>query len=106
MMTYKGSPMAEEVPPEWGHKIMHAHFVVDDQVLMGADSLPESYQTPQSFFVHLGFNDPVEAERVFHALAEKGTIQMPIQETFWASRFGMLVDQFGTPWAINCEPAA
>ncbi|MGZ3362940.1 MAG: VOC family protein, partial [Xanthobacteraceae bacterium] len=47
-----------------------------------------------------------EAERVFHALAESGTVRMPIQETFWAKRFGMLVDRFGTPWMINCEKAA
>jgi len=38
-----------------------------------------------------------------HALSEKGTAQMPIQETFWARRFGMLVDQVGTPWMVNCE---
>ena len=56
--------------------------------------------------VTLGSDDPGEAERVFHALSESGTIQMPIQETFWALRFGMLVDQFGTPWMVNCEKAA
>ena len=43
---------------------------------------------------------------MFHALSEKGTVQMPIQETFWAARFGMLVDKFGTPWMVNCEKAA
>jgi PhnB protein len=41
-----------------------------------------------------------------HALSEKGTAQMPIQETFWARRFGMLVAQFSTPWMINCEKVA
>ena len=56
--------------------------------------------------VTLGIDDPGEAERVFHALSESGTIQMPIQETFWALRFGMLVDQFGTLWMVNCEKAA
>ena len=54
----------------------------------------------------LGIDDPREAERVFHALSENGTVQMPIQKTFWAARFGMLVDQFGTPWMINCEQPA
>jgi PhnB protein len=43
---------------------------------------------------------------VFHALAKNGTVRMPIQQTFWAARFGMLVDQFGTPWMINCEQRA
>ena len=49
---------------------------------------------------------PEEADRLFDALSVKGTINMPIQETFWAHRFGMLVDQFGTPWMVNCEKAA
>ena len=44
-----------------------------------------------------------EAERIFNALAENGNVKMPIQKTFWASRFGMAVDRFGTPWMINCE---
>jgi PhnB protein len=57
----------------------------------------------QGFSVTLGTNDPHEAEQVFHALSENGTVQMPIQKTFWAARFGMLVDQFGTPRMINCE---
>jgi PhnB protein len=43
-----------------------------------------------------------EGERVFNALAENGTVKMPFQETFWATRWGMLVDKFGTPWMINC----
>ena len=45
------------------------------------------------------------AERVFQALKEHGTVTMPLQETFWAGRFGVLVDQFGIPWSINCEKA-
>ena len=49
---------------------------------------------------------PAEAERIFHALADNGTVRMPIQQTFWATRFGMVVDKFGTPWMINCEAAA
>ena len=49
------------------------------------------------------FDTAAEAESLFKSLSEKGTIVMPIQETFWATRFGMLVDQFGIPWMINCE---
>jgi PhnB protein len=52
--------------------------------------------------VNLQFTDTAEAERVFSALAENGTIRMPISETFWSKRFGMVVDQFGTPWMVNC----
>jgi PhnB protein len=54
----------------------------------------------------IGLEDPAEAERIFAALAEKGQVGMPLQETFWALRFGMLVDQFGIPWMINCEKPA
>jgi PhnB protein len=72
---------------------------------MGSDAPPERYEKPQGFFVSLGIKEPAEAERVFHALSEKGTVLMPIGETFWAMRFGMVVDQFGIPWMINCEKA-
>ena len=48
-------------------------------------------------------SEPAEAERVFHALAENGKVKMAIAQTFWSSRFGMLIDQFGTPWMVNCE---
>jgi PhnB protein len=105
MMPYEGSPMAQQVPPERLSKIMHARLRIGDEMLRGSDSLPDHYEPMQGFSVTLITDDPREAERVFHALSENGTVQMPIQKTFWAVRFGMLVDQFGTPWMINCEQA-
>jgi len=51
-------------------------------------------------------DDPAEAERIFNALAENGQVNMPLQQTFWALRFGMLVDQFGIPWMVNCSDPA
>jgi PhnB protein len=106
MMTFGDSPMAEQTPPEKLDKIMHASLIVGDTVLMGSDAPPNYFEKPQGFSVSLVFTDPDEAEQIFSALAENGTVQMPIQETFWAARFGMLTDRFGTPWMINCEPAA
>lgn len=104
MLTYGSSPMAEQTPPEWREKIMHARLAVGDEVLMGSDSPPgQQYEVIKGISVALNVNDPAEAERVFNALAENGTIQMPIQSTFWAARFGMLTDQFGVPWMVNCE---
>ena len=47
--------------------------------------------------------EPEESERIFHGLAENGSVQMPMAETFWARRFGMLTDQFCIPWMVNCE---
>jgi PhnB protein len=106
MMSHAGSPMEQQVPPEWRSKIMHTRLRLGDEVLMASDAPPDRYQPMQGFSVTLGIEDPAEAERVFHALSERGTVQMPIQKTFWALRFGMFVDQFGTPWMINCEQAA
>jgi PhnB protein len=103
MMTYGDSPMAEQTPPEKLDKIMHASLMVGGTVLMGSDAPPQFFEKPQGFSVSLVFDDAVEAERIFNALAENGTVQIPIQETFWAARFGMVVDRFGTPWMINCD---
>jgi len=106
MMPHEGTPIADQVPAEWRNKILHASLKVGDEVLMGADAPPDHYRKPQGFSVTLGMKDPAEAERIFHALAENGTVQMPLQETFWAARFGMLIDRFGIPWMINCGQAA
>lgn len=102
MLTWRDSPMAEQAPLEWHDKILHATLTVGDSVLTGADVVPEQYEQPKGFFVQLGLDDPGDAERIFAVLAEGGTVQMPIQKTFWARRFGVLVDQFGIPWEINC----
>jgi PhnB protein len=106
MIPHEGSPAAEHVPSEWRNKIMHARLAVGDKVLMGSDAPPGHQEDMKGFSVSLGIDDPKDAERIFHALAENGTVRMPIQETFWAVRFGMLVDRFGTPWMINCEKPA
>jgi PhnB protein len=103
MLTHGESPMAQQTPAGWRNKIMHARLVVGDKVLMGSDAPPERYEGPKGFSVSLGIDTPAEAERVFSALAENGTVQMPLQETFWALRFGTLVDRFGIPWMVNCE---
>lgn len=105
MIPYEGSPAEEHSPPEWRKKILHARLVLDDQFLMGSDNSPEHYEPMKGFSVTLGIDKPADAERVFNALAEKGKVQLPLAETFWAQRFGILTDQFGTPWMINCEKA-
>lgn len=110
MMTYgetpKESPMAEQVSPGLQDKIMHVHLTVDNWELMGSDSPSEYYEEPKGFSVSLNIDNLVEAERIFHTLAENGKVQMPLQQTFWADGFGMLVDRFGTPWMINCGQSA
>ena len=105
MMTYGNSPMADQTPVVWREKIIHVTLSLHNCRLAGADVLPGSYQKPQGFSVLLELDDVSEAERAFNGLAEKATVQMPLQETFWARRFGMLTDQFGTAWMVSCGDA-
>src|ERR1700736_1792698 len=79
MMPHEGTPAAEHVPAEWRSKIMHARLVVDGRVLMGSDSPPDHYEEPKGFSVTLGLTEPAEAERIFTALADGGTVRMPLQ---------------------------
>lgn len=106
MITHEGTPAENQVPPEWRKKIIHARLVIGGQVLLGCDAPPSHYQKPQGFSTSIDVKDPAEAERIFHQLAENGAVRMPVQETFWAIRFGMLVDRFGIPWMVNCSKAA
>ena len=106
IMTHEQSPMADKIPPEWKKKIMHATLRFGEQVIMGADAPPQYYQQPQGFSVSISLNDPAEAERIFKELSAGGSVRMPLEKTFWAERFAMFTDRFGTPWMINCEAAA
>ncbi len=105
MIPHEGTPAESNVPPAWQKKILHARLALGDDTLMGSDVPPDRYKPVQGFSVTLRIKDIAEAERVFNALAEKATIGMPLGETFFAHRFGMLVDRFGTPWMIVCEKA-
>ena len=105
IFRYAGSPMAGEVPAAFREKIMHGSLTVGDQVLMGADVLPERYEVPKGFSLSLQIKSAEEAERVFRELGEGGEAVMPLAKTFWAERFGVLVDRFGIRWIINCEGA-
>ena len=64
------------------------------------------YNPPQGCSLTIETKDPAEAERAFSALAENGNVQMPLQETFWAVKFGVVTDRFGVPWMVNCGKAA
>ncbi len=105
MFAHAGTPAEEHVPPEWKDKIMHARLNLGDGVLMGGDAPPGMYQTPHGISVALQIKEPTQADTIYAALSEGGTITMPIGETFWAVRFAMFVDRFGIPWMINCEAA-
>jgi PhnB protein len=106
MLTWGDSPMAAQGPPDFEYKILHATLMFGDSMLAGSDAPPGQYQKPQGFSVLVGIDDPEKGARIFNALAENGTVQMPFQKTFWARGFGVLTDQFGVSWEINCEQAA
>jgi PhnB protein len=98
------------LPDGFGDKVMNTELRVGDLVLMGSDCPPAMWQEgAQNFTVSIQTDDPAEAERLFAGLMEGASkIMMPMGETFWATRFGMGTDRFGTPWMVNCmrDPAA
>jgi PhnB protein len=82
---------------------MHGSLKLGDQVLMGADIAPDHYQEVRGFSLSLQMTSIADAERIFRDLAAGGRIVLPLEGTFWAARFGMLIDRFGIPWQINCD---
>jgi PhnB protein len=106
IFRYAGSPMASQVPEDWQDKVMHGSLTVGGQVLMGGDVVPAAYEAPKGFSLSLQMTKTSEAERIFHELAKEGRVTVPLEKTFWAARFGMVVDRFGIPWLINCEESA
>jgi len=103
LFRYGGTPMASHVAADWQDKIMHGSLTIGNQELMVADVTPEQYETPKGISLSLQMSDIAQAEQVFDVLAKGGRVVMPLQKTFWAARFGMLVDRFGIPWLINCD---
>ena len=103
IFRYGGSPMADQVPPDWQDKIMHGSIAVGGLVLMGGDVVPLSYEEPKGFSLSVQMSTVSEAERIFQDLSQDGRVVVPLEKTFWAARFGMVIDRFGIPWTINCE---
>ena len=103
-LRYGDSAMAGVVPEAWRDKIAHATLTLADGTrLYGSDAAPGSYEPSRGFSLTVNPTDAERARATFDALAEGGTVLMPLQPTFWAIAFGTLVDRFGIPWAINCE---
>ena len=99
--TIGESPMPEMGPPD---KIMHCMIKVGNSVIMMSDDpRSEAPMTSGSMSLAIGLNDPARAQSLFDSLVEGGTVIMPVQKTYWADAFGMLVDRFGVRWMINSE---
>jgi PhnB protein len=106
MLPASEGPNGDAMPEAAGNRIMHARLTIGEQALMGSDWMAEQpFERPQGFSVSLGVDSTAEAERVFAALADGGQVRTPLEATFFAARFGMLVDRFGIPWMVNCEAA-
>ena len=103
IFRYAGTPLSDQVPADWQDKVMHGSLTIGGQVLMGGDVAPESYEAPKGFSLSLQIKSTAEAERIFNELGKDGRVTLPLEKTFWAERFGMVVDRFGIPWLINCE---
>lgn len=103
IFRYGGTPLAQQVPDDWADKVMHCSLTIGNQELMGGDVAPDRYEEPKGFSLSIQIKSTADAERIFCELAENGKVVLPLEKTFWAARFGMLVDRFGIPWLINCE---
>ena len=101
MMTHGQGPEQARVNPEWKDAVLHARIAIGGTELMGAD-IP-SAAPMRSAYLSLGVESDAEAERVFSALADGGEVFMPLQETFFATRFAQLRDRFGINWMIMRE---
>jgi PhnB protein len=106
MMTHGEQAGLNSVPPELKNTILHARIDLGETMLMGADMPPGRYQPMRSAYLSLNVDSNDEAEHIHKLLADGGEIFMPMQETFFAHRFSMLRDKFGTSWMILHERPA
>lgn len=105
LMRHADTPHADQVPPESRDKVMHAALSLPGNGMLMAGDAPAHvpFDGMKGFMLAITYDTVEEATRIFNALAEGGTVQMPIGPTFWALAFGMLTDRYGTPWAVNGE---
>jgi|SRR6516164_3416425 PhnB protein len=103
LMTHGEAPGGSNLGPEMKDSVMYANLTLGDTTVMASDVPAERFQPMRSVYLCLGVDSDAEAERVYELLSEGGQIYMPMQETFFASRFGQLRDRFGTSWMIIHE---
>jgi PhnB protein len=106
MMTHGEAPDPSGVPPNWKNAILHARIELGGTELFGADVPPDRFQPMRSAYLSLTVESKEKAERIYALLSEGGQIFMPMQETFFALRFAMLRDKFGTSWMILADQPA
>ena len=108
LMRFNEEPEAPPpgmLPADWGHKVMHASITVGDQRIMMSDGgCQDGGAGFKGFALSMAVPDIAEADRIFTALSEGGTVTMPQSATFWSPRFGMLTDRYGVAWMVMVTP--
>lgn len=102
MLCFKDSPASATVPASRQDEIVHANIVIHGVELAGADIASDQYQRPTGFYVLLSLDSNEKVKSAFSALERGGEVILSLQKTFWSSCYGIVVDQFGVPWKINC----
>ena len=100
LMRHGEQPNASSVAPEWKNAVLHARMTLGGTDLLGADIPPDRFQPMRSAYLTLSVTSADEAERVYQLLTDGGEIFMKMEETFFAHRFAMLRDKFGTSWML------
>ncbi|MDQ6827887.1 MAG: VOC family protein [Gemmatimonadota bacterium] len=103
LTTHGEQPDASKVPPNWKDAVLHARIELGETTVLGADIPPERFQPMRSAYLTLMVDSVAEGERIYAMLREGGEIFMPMEETFFAIRFAMLRDRFGTSWMLMHE---
>ncbi|MBG6288155.1 glyoxalase/bleomycin resistance/extradiol dioxygenase family protein [Pseudomonas nitroreducens] len=103
LMRFEEAPGPSPVPDGWLDKVMHASLQIGETEVFLSDGRGEHNATFNGFSLHLTLRSVVAAEQAFAALAEEGRVEMPLEKTFWAQRFGMLTDRFGVGWMVSCH---
>lgn len=105
MMRFKDSPEPPPggLPPGFENKIMHCSFRVGGNTLMASDGCGDEGGGFKGFSLSISVPTIPEAEKAFAALSDGGQVQMPLTQTFWAPKFGMLTDRFGIGWMVSVE---
>jgi PhnB protein len=104
MMSGADSPMAAQIPKEVAHRIVHARLALPGGgTLYAGDAVGQTYQGIHGVSITLNYGSVAEATKIFERLADGGKVTMAMAPTFWAKRFGMVTDRFGTHWIVNGE---
>ena len=103
MTTHADGPQPDKLPPDWKNAVLHARIAIGDTIVLGADIPPDRFQPMRSAYLSLMVDSAEEAERVYALLTQDGQIFMKMEKTFFAERFAMFRDRFGTSWMLLCE---